>query len=339
MRLPNGYGGVVNLGKKRRRPFAARITQGYTLEGKAIYKYLGYYEKRQEALQALAEYNTHPYDLDGRNMTFAEVYNLAIKKEFENASVQKVNSYKAAFKNCINIHNVKISELKSLDLQEVIDNSAVRSQSSLCNIIIVMRMVFKFALQNDYIQKDYSQFVSISNTTAKKEKNIFTDEEIQILWDNANDFFCQLTLILIYTGFRINELLNLETINVHLDENYMQGGLKTKNGKNRIVPIHSKIKPLIQNFYSENNKYLLNNNGKPYNYSTVKQFFYSKMETINIKHTFHECRHTTASLLNRYNAKDIYIKRILGHASQDLTKDVYTHIELKELIDAIELIP
>lgn len=45
MRNPNGFGGVVNLGKNRRRPFAVRITAGWTSEGKAIYKYLGYYEK------------------------------------------------------------------------------------------------------------------------------------------------------------------------------------------------------------------------------------------------------------------------------------------------------
>ena len=28
MRLPNGYGGVVYLGKRRRRPWAAKITVG-----------------------------------------------------------------------------------------------------------------------------------------------------------------------------------------------------------------------------------------------------------------------------------------------------------------------
>lgn len=170
MRLPNGYGGVVNLGKRRRRPFAARITKGFTLDGKAIYKYIGYYERRQDALKALAEYNTRPYDLDGHNMTFAEIYELATKKEFQNASKQKVGSWTAAFKNCSRIHKKTISSLKTFELQEVVDNCKVRSQASLNNILVVMHCVYKFAMQNDYIQKDYSQFVTISNASEKKQK-------------------------------------------------------------------------------------------------------------------------------------------------------------------------
>lgn len=56
-------------------------------------------------------------------------------------------------------------------------------------------------------------------------------------------------------------------------------------------------------------------------------------------HTPHECRHTTASLLTRYNAKDAYIKKILGHSANDITKDIYTHANLKDLLDTINLIP
>ena len=63
MKLPNGYGSVVNLGKRRRKPYAARITVGWSEDGKQKKKYLGYYKTRQEAMKALADYNENPFDL------------------------------------------------------------------------------------------------------------------------------------------------------------------------------------------------------------------------------------------------------------------------------------
>ena len=74
MKLPNGYGSVVNLGKRRRKPYAARITTGWTEDGKQKKKYLGYYKTRQEAMKALADYNENPFDLATREVTFAELY-------------------------------------------------------------------------------------------------------------------------------------------------------------------------------------------------------------------------------------------------------------------------
>ena len=68
MRNPNGYGSDFNLSGNRRKPFAVRITQGYTDEGKRIYKYLSYHITRKEAMQALAAYNTNPYNIDWKSL-------------------------------------------------------------------------------------------------------------------------------------------------------------------------------------------------------------------------------------------------------------------------------
>ena len=74
MRLPNGYGSIYKLSGKRRRPYAVIVTANWTDEGKPIRKYLGYYEKRQEALTALAEFNDNPYNLDNSNITLKELW-------------------------------------------------------------------------------------------------------------------------------------------------------------------------------------------------------------------------------------------------------------------------
>lgn len=60
MRLPNGFGSVVNLGKRRRKPFGVRITTGWNENKRQTYKYLGYFEKKIDALAFLMEYNKNP---------------------------------------------------------------------------------------------------------------------------------------------------------------------------------------------------------------------------------------------------------------------------------------
>ena len=59
MRLPNGYGSVHRLPGNRRRPWRARVTVGWTEDGKQLYYTVGYYATQREALAALAEGMMH----------------------------------------------------------------------------------------------------------------------------------------------------------------------------------------------------------------------------------------------------------------------------------------
>ncbi len=224
-------------------------------------------------------------------------------------------------------------------MQKAIDSCKKRSLSTLNNIKILFNQVCHFAMENDFISKDYSQFVSVTNTNEKKIKREFTEDEIKILWNNSDDYYIRFALILIYTGFRINELLQLKIENIDLDKGSMRGGLKTKAGKNRLVPIHERIKPFIDKLYNPQNIYLYDNNGKVINDEAMRNGFINSLSKLGINHNPHECRHTTATLLDKYRANPVTIKKILGHATQDLTSSVYIHKNLQELKKAINLIP
>ena len=76
MRNENGFGSIICLdktGKKRRKPWAVRITTGWK-DGKQVRKYLGYYETQADALIALAEYHKTGVNLDLNNLTLNEVF-------------------------------------------------------------------------------------------------------------------------------------------------------------------------------------------------------------------------------------------------------------------------
>ncbi len=70
------------------------------------------------------------------------------------------------------------------------------------------------------------------------------------LWDHVDSLrFVDWILIQCYMGWRPQELAKLKIADVHLDEGYIIGGMKTIAGKNRIVPIHSKILNLVKKNY------------------------------------------------------------------------------------------
>lgn len=101
MRLPNGFGNVSKLSGKRRNPWRARKTTGWTIDeetkkAKQLYITIGYYPTRQQALQALSEYNTNPYDLDAAKITFSEVYDKWSEKKFAEISQSNINGYRAS---------------------------------------------------------------------------------------------------------------------------------------------------------------------------------------------------------------------------------------------------
>lgn len=59
----------------------------------------------------------------------------------------------------------------------------------------------------------------------------------------------------------------------------------------------------------------------------------------NMDHTPHCCRHTCISMLTEADVSQTVIKKIVGHSgAMTLTEKVYTHLNIKELVDAINSI-
>src|SRR5690625_7968734 len=85
----------------------------------------------------------------------------------------------------------------------------------------------------------------------------------------------------------------------------MTGRSKTTAGKNRIIPINKKIHPLIEKRMDENNKYLfVNTRGNKMTYNSFrKDRWVPLMDSLNMNHKAHDCRHTFATLMDNVGAK------------------------------------
>lgn len=338
MKHPNGYGSVFKLSGNRRKPWAVRITAGWSDAGKQKYEYLDYFESRQKAMIALADYNNNPYDLSSGKITFNEMYERFKKERFPKMSKSSQSGYTMAYNRSKNLHNMKFIDIRKSHMQTVIDNCD-KSRGTKKKIKVLFNQLYKHALENDLTHKDYSRFVELPKNDKESTRNPFTLDEIQLLWNNIDRLdHIDTVLIMIYTGLRPGELVLIENEKVKLEERYLRGGFKTDAGTNRVVPIHKKIHKLIENRIDSKRKYLIRNfEGNQLSYYVYYHEMFKKiMKQLELNHRPHDCRHTFATLMDNAGANKISIRRIMGHAGKDITDRVYTHKDIEQLLIAID---
>lgn len=339
MRAENGFGSIVCLdktGKKRRKPWAVRITTGW-VDGKQQRKYLGFYKTQSEALVALAEYHKNGVNLDMSNKTLGEIYEIfmaGVRKK--NLSRGVMNTHNMAYKRLGQLSNKPIKEVKKAHLQAWLDNIELKPGSKK-QLRSSMVQVFEYAFSNDIVAKNYARGLEIQEKV-EKTGAIFTQDQIKTLWEHKDNQTVQYILVLIYTGLRISELLEIHKDKIYLDECYMVGGMKTKAGTDRIIPLHKAIVPFIEASLKEGNYIINSNHGGSMSYSGIKAKFERTMERFGWSHTLHDTRKTAVSIMHSANIPMETIRMIVGHSGKGVTEQVYLDKEPWELVEAINTV-
>lgn len=348
LKNPNGYGSVVKLSGKRRKPFEVRVNTRMDERYYPVYDVLGRFTTREEALISLAEYNKNPYTISDRAITFSQLYEKFYKNKYELSgktySRSSKDCTKSAYGRCGALYDTAYIKLRPDDFRGVLgqisDKGKPLSHALQEHIKNLFTQMDKFALQNDIIDKGYASFAAITVQEDDTPGVPFTPEELQLLWDNKDGPWIDSVLIYIYSGWRVSELIKMPAEDIDLEARTFKGGLKTAAGKNRIVPIHSKIYGFVEKRLKENSGTLFVINGKPATTAAYTKQFKDALQAIGITtyHTPHDCRHTFTSLLDSAGVNQVCIDRLIGHASGSLTTRTYTHKTIEELKQAIEMI-
>jgi len=338
MKNGNGNGSVYKASGKRRKPWIVRVTTGYSTSGTQIRKIIGSYETKREGQEALLEYLKNPTLFS--KITFGEVRKLwwdnYLKKVSTKTTIQTHIYRMRAFNS---LENTSIIDLKLFQLQELFDNMTTSSSFKIgCKSIL--NMIFDFALKNDFIKSNKIQFIEIGKKEKVLERKVFTKEEVEILWQNVDLPHVYIILILIYTGMRIGEFINLKNKDINLKENTLQVKVsKTSNGI-RMIPISSKLISLFKENINDKQVYFVKGDTtEQLSYSTFKPRFNKLLKKLGIeKHTIHDTRHTFATLMNNANVNTTSIVKLIGHSNFSTTENIYTHKDKEELRKAIESI-
>lgn len=347
MRRPNGTGTITKLSGNRRKPYVVRISEMDT-RGYVVQRSLGYYAKSADAQAALDDYNakkeagTAPH-IEKLSMTVQAVYDLWSAREFRKLNRASITSHKAAWnKRVSRLADRKIRDTSLDDWQSILDDDedTGMSQSTINNDAILMSALCSFAMERDIIGKDYTEYLDIPHVGAKVQKGAFDDLQMAKLEKLAADGFpwADTVLMLCYTGFRISEFLELTRFSYSKEENYLQGGKKTAAGKNRIVPVHQKIKPYLDKWlFTGGDAIICGDDGKPIPVKRYREkMFQPVMDAIGAAEaTPHWCRHTFATRAKVAGMDDLAIRRIMGHSDKNVTEG-YTHGDIKWLSEELQ---
>lgn len=376
MKLPNGYGSVTKLSGNRRKPYQARVTLGWitdeqsgsTSQNRVT---IGTFKTKKEALQALAEYGANPYDIQNGNLTLAELYQKWTESYFPTLeSESSCRTITAAWRYCHTIYNMRVKDLRARHIKGIMEDGYIipsrgkdagqkvtASPGTKSRIKSIFNLMLDYALEYELVDKNYARTFDLSNDIIKEKDAatrghiVFTDAEMQTLWNNVDSLrFVDWILIQCYMGWRPQELARLRIENVHLDEQYITGGMKTSAGKDRPVPIHPRIKNLVQQNYAQaielGSQYLFNDplavkGGIAITYDKYAGRFSKIMNALKFRedHRPHDPRKTFITMAKKAEVDEYVIKRLIGHRITDITEGTYTERDIEWLRAELEKIP
>lgn len=270
-----------------------------------------------------------------KELTFSQVYEQYYEYKFGEHAPKKLSdqsrrSMSAAYGHCKSLHDKIFREIKLEDLQKCLDDCQMK-KATVDNIRLLFNQMYKFAVPRDLCDMNYAIYLTTPDAEENEHGVPFTDNDLKILWKHKDDPIVEFILIMCYSGYRISAY---ESIKVDMDNWYFQGGVKTKAGKDRIVPIHSAIQPLVSARMKRYGAMLTTTT------TEYRNRFYGALNALGIeKHTPHDCRHTFSSLCEKYGVREADRKRMMGHSfGSDITNGVYGHRTLEELRTEIEKI-
>ncbi len=357
-KLPNGFGSIKKLSGNRTNPYAVYppttefAPNGSPKTPKALCYvsdwYTGFYalmeyrsgtfnaerfsapeirpsDKKQDVIsKIIASYNRQTRNAV-RVRSFAEVYAEFFSYKYERDKTRRyskssIGATKAAYGQAAALHDIPFCNIKTEDLQAVVDNCP-KKHATKEHIVNLFRQMYDYAYAHDLCNRKYSDHIRINTPDDDEKGEPFTEQEISQVWEHAKENeVLQAVLIMIYSGFRISAYRKIE---INMEEQYFRGGVKTTAGKNRIVPFNQEIIPFIR----EDNLLFKKAVGQ------FRPLFNAALAVIGITgHTPHDCRHTFSWLCDKYHVDTLSKKMLMGHSlGNDVTGAKYGHRTLDEL--------
>lgn len=367
-RLPNGFGQISEIkGRNLRNPFRAMVTVGKSENGRPICKPLkpeSYFPTYNDAYAALVEYNKNPYDLDPA-ITVKELYERWSKEYFETLKTKShIHSYEISWLYCSAIYNMRVKDIRARHIKgcmkegiaEINGKKQHANARKQTEIKTLFNLMLDYAVEYEIVEQNFSRSFALSKDIVKEKRKVkqehipFTDDEMKILWEHVGEIEGIDTLLIqCYSGWRPQELGLIKIEDVDLTRGTFKGGIKTDAGIDRIVPIHSKIKFLVEQKYNQakelESEYLFTHvEERNHNYRLTydryaKQFRKIKRNmNLNPDHRPHDGRKHFVTMAKKYKVDEYAIKYFVGHAIDDVTERVYTQRDSKWFREEIEKI-
>lgn len=339
----NGEGCVYKENRVKSKPWRAAYKK----------KYIGRFAKKKEADEACTQYiNLYSVSLGKADTTVDDAFNIWISAFQKHHTKNSTDEYKSIYNKYFG--EIKATHLRLLLPMEVEDiitkaENEGKSSSYRTKIKQIYSNICKVGVELKVLVNNDSKVLRPINSTSIEKTPLSLAQLMEIDKLCATSDVAKIIMILCYTGFRISEFFLMEKKNVHLgaapEDNYMIGGVKTKKGRNRVIPIHPAIQNYVEYFYNcADGEYFVsgyngNRSARNFRKRDFAEFVNKEPFLKKLNFTPHCCRHTFATIATKSHLEDKAKTDILGHVDVDFTNKVYVHSDLQYLAEEIRRIP
>ena len=325
MKRGNGQGTAIKTGK------TYRAVLNHYEDGKRYQKTKRGFKTKRAALEWCAANST--WASTDCAVTFSDVYKEWSSSHYPTISDKRQKQYTHVYDVSKPLHDKRMKDLGVRHYQAVL-NTQKNTNATRKMFRQVYSMMSDYAIRAGYIATNYAKLCELPPET-KPIKRAFTEDEIkkmEKLYAEKKDLAAGAALIMIYTGMRWGEISTVDPKNIHLDDGYLIGGIKTEAGKHGEIILIGRIKPIVQDLMIPSNRIgKLSSEG-------FRKAYNAMQDKLGIeRHTVHECRHTTATMLAKAGVQPAIIADIMRHTSYTQTMD-YTHTGRDDKIKGIEKI-
>lgn len=216
-----------------------------------------------------------------------------------------------------------INKIKALTLSQNTIHGYFKQFNHFLNFLFEYGYVPMFKINRD-----------VKTKAEVKEKIVFRDEDIKIIFDNLatkNDNFRLTVYLLFYTGLRSSDILNIERGKVDL-KNRSLSYYSPKRKKFREVAFHADLLPVLT--VALNGKAT----GKLINYNCVENInkafnrYLDKIKLLGRDYSARTFRKTFITLCRtRYNMDASVVKELVGHEHTNTADRYYNNISLERM--------
>lgn len=250
--------------------------------------------------------------------------------------------YQAPLKDLKNeFSGALLEEITPLDIQRYLNKLEKQGYAKQTIKLrkITASLIFDFAiLEKNIIRYNPVSPVKVGKNAPVKERQLPSDEDINIVKNSVDKPFGLYAYLLYYTGCRREEALALsyEDIDFKNDLISINKVLIFKYGK-PTIELRAKSKsgirdiPLLvplKNVLDKHKKgyIFVNENNELLTLSQFNMMWNSYVKATGIKSTSHQMRHAFATLCFDAGLQEKDAAQILGHSKVELTQNIYTHI-------------
>ncbi|GAO97848.1 tyrosine recombinase XerC [Caedimonas varicaedens] len=235
----------------------------------------------------------------------------------------------------------QLHDISSQDIRQFL-HSLSHQTTTANRCFALLRMVFRKAEEWEYLPAHSNPCVRIAKYKENKKQRFLSRQELLKLEEalceqerERKSAYCAVNVVrlLLYTGCRLGEILNLKWEDVHLKEKYIHLS-DTKTGESA-RPLNQKAIDLLKTLIKQDeNPYVFYGRVSGTRLTTIQFTWSNILKLSGIKNLrIHDLRHSFASF-SLAQGVDLYtVSKLLGHKNI-VTTTRYAHLELEKLKDA-----